>query len=240
MNNLYNRHLIAIIISMAIHGLVLFLLSYSFPVITQSHSEGQKAVISIQMSLVSATAKEMIVADSAETVAPHIVNDHALIKAPIRRPSPQKEEIKPKPALRKPARKAENKKEIIPIEPTKEVSTHVAGNVNALEGTHSPSPLEGTSRGETVSKSSYLSRLLTSIEKHKQYPPDARRTEGKSIVTFRLADNGDIYDVSIRKSSGYSVLDAAAVSAVKQGGLTLPPPADVPRSMNVTVTFSLH
>ncbi|WP_414467757.1 energy transducer TonB [Kluyvera intermedia] len=82
--------------------------------------------------------------------------------------------------------------------------------------------------------------MLTCIESHKQYPPDARKAEGRSIVSFRIADNGEIYAVSLRKSSGYSVLDAAAISAVKQGSLALPPPADVPRSMNVSVIFSVH
>ena len=239
MKNLYNRPFIALVISTAIHSLVLslFLVCHNL-VMTQSHSEGEKTVISIQMFLASMPATKVSETDTDETATPPIVDDKALIKESYIPPSPRKEEVKPKrkPKPRKPPRKTVEKKQKSQVERTQGASDPV----NALEGSRSSSPLAGSSSGAPVSKSSYLSRLLTSIESHKRYPPSARMAEGRSIVSFKIADNGEIYAVSLRKSSGYSVLDAAAISAVKQGSVALPPPADVPRSMNVSVTFTVH
>lgn len=239
MKNLYNRPLIALVISTAIHGLVLSLLLVRHNLaMTQSHSEGEKTVISIQMFLASMPATKVSETDTDETATPPIVDDNALIKESYIPPSPRKEEVKPKP--RKPPRKTVEKKQKSQVERTQGEPTQASDPVNALEGSRSSSPLAGSSSGAPVSKSSYLSRLLTSIESHKRYPPSARMAEGRSIVSFKIADNGEIYAVSLRKSSGYSVLDAAAISAVKQGSVALPPPADVPRSMNVSVTFTVH
>lgn len=239
MKNLYNRPFIALVISTAIHGLVLslFLVRHNLAM-TQSHSEGEKTVISIQMFLASMPATKVSETDTDEMATPPIVDDNALIKESYIPPSPRKEEVKPKrkPKPRKPPRKTVEKKQKSQVERTQGASDPV----NALEGSRSSSPLAGSSSGAPVSKSSYLSRLLTSIESHKRYPPSARMAEGRSIVSFKIADNGEIYAVSLRKSSGYSVLDAAAISAVKQGSVALPPPADVPRSMNVSVTFTVH
>lgn len=243
MKNLYNRPLIALVISTAIHSLVLslFLVCHNL-VMTQSHSEGEKTVISIQMFLASMPATKVSETDTDETATPPIVDDKALIKESYIPPSPRKEEVKPKrkPKPRKPPRKTVEKKQKSQVERTQGEPTQASDPVNALEGSRSSSPLAGSSSGAPVSKSSYLSRLLTSIESHKRYPPSARMAEGRSIVSFKIADNGEIYAVSLRKSSGYSVLDAAAISAVKQGSVALPPPADVPRSMNVSVTFTVH
>lgn len=243
MKNLYNRPLIALVISTAIHSLVLslFLVCHNL-VMTQSHSEGEKTVISIQMFLASMPATKVSETDTDETATPPIVDDKALIKESYIPPSPRKEEVKPKrkPKPRKPPWKTVEKKQKSQVERTQGEPTQASDPVNALEGSRSSSPLAGSSSGAPVSKSSYLSRLLTSIESHKRYPPSARMAEGRSIVSFKIADNGEIYAVSLRKSSGYSVLDAAAISAVKQGSVALPPPADVPRSMNVSVTFTVH
>ena len=243
MKNLYNRPLIALVISTAIHSLVLslFLVRHNL-VMTQSHSEGEKTVISIQMFLASMPATKVSETDTDETATPPIVDDKALIKESYIPPSPRKEEVKPKrkPKPRKPPRKTVDKKHKSQVERTQGELTQASDPVNALEGSRSSSPLADSSSGAPVSKSSYLSRLLTSIESHKRYPPSARMAEGRSIVSFKIADNGEIYAVSLRKSSGYSVLDAAAISAVKQGSVALPPPADVPRSMNVSVTFTVH
>ncbi|MGL4721453.1 MAG: energy transducer TonB [Kluyvera intermedia] len=243
MKNLYNRPFIALVISTAIHGLVLSLLLVRHNLaMTQSHSEGEKTVISIQMFLASMPATKVSETDTDETATPPIVDDKALIKESYIPPSPRKEEVKPKrkPKPRKPPRKTVDKKHKSQVERTQGELTQASDPVNALEGSRSSSPLAGSSSGAPVSKSSYLSRLLTSIESHKRYPPSARMAEGRSIVSFKIADNGEIYAVSLRKSSGYSVLDAAAISAVKQGSVALPPPADVPRSMNVSVTFTVH
>lgn len=243
MKNLYNRPFIALVISTAIHGLVLSLLLVRHNLaMTQSHSEGEKTVISIQMFLASMPATKVSETDTDEAATPPIVDDKALIKESYIPSSPRKEEVKPKrkPKPRKPPRKTVEKKQKSQVERTQGEPTQASDPVNALEGSRSSSPLAGSSSGAPVSKSSYLSRLLTSIESHKRYPPSARMAEGRSIVSFKIADNGEIYAVSLRKSSGYSVLDAAAISAVKQGSVALPPPADVPRSMNVSVTFTVH
>jgi TonB family protein len=51
------------------------------------------------------------------------------------------------------------------------------------------------------------------------YPPDAlyRRLTGKVVVEFHTTSRGDIVDVRVRSSSGYDVLDRAALENLRLG-----------------------
>ena len=71
-----------------------------------------------------------------------------------------------------------------------------------------------------------LSRIRGQLNENFYYPAMARRHgwQGKVLLDFMLADNGHINDIRIKQSSGYMLLDRAAVDALSKVILT-----EVPR-----------
>jgi protein TonB len=59
--------------------------------------------------------------------------------------------------------------------------------------------------------------LWRRVAELKRYPSSARLNgqEGKVILKAIIRSDGQLADVFVQKSSGYSVLDAAAIEAVK-------------------------
>ena len=78
---------------------------------------------------------------------------------------------------------------------------------------------ETGSSGEDMDsiRKGFSSTVWGRIAKAKYYPPLARKQgwEGKPIVEFRLARNGDLLSSSIALSSPYKILNEAALGAVK-------------------------
>jgi protein TonB len=64
---------------------------------------------------------------------------------------------------------------------------------------------------------SYLADVKRRIERHWEIPPYARQTglTGKLVVVFSITADGDVAHLEISESSGTSVLDEAAVQAVR-------------------------
>jgi protein TonB len=60
--------------------------------------------------------------------------------------------------------------------------------------------------------------LRTVVDSHKRYPPLARRRglSGTTIVAFRLAADGALARLSVEQSSGSSLLDEAALAAIRE------------------------
>jgi protein TonB len=88
-----------------------------------------------------------------------------------------------------------------------------------------------------------LSLLHRAISREKRYPMLARRQrrEGTATVSFSLSPSGDMDAVDLDRSSGFSVLDTAAVSAVSRVAPFAPARlflSDVTR-FTVDVTFKL-
>jgi periplasmic protein TonB len=112
-----------------------------------------------------------------------------------------------------------------------------------LPETTSPSTTAHRGAGQH-SRRSYFAAVLARIEEAKQYPPSAvrRHIEGNAVVTFRLAPDGQLLFTHLQRTSGYHMLDQAALAAVQDAapfpGFT--DTADIqPRSMNVTISFVL-
>jgi len=104
-------------------------------------------------------------------------------------------------------------------------------------------PVGTTTVGDPPSQS-YFASILARIEEEKHYPPSAarRHIEGSAVVTFHLASNGRLLFIRLKKSSGYHMLDQAALAAVQNAA---PFPADpdetesLPRLLSVTISFVL-
>jgi len=95
--------------------------------------------------------------------------------------------------------------------------------VNSVPKNSSGAPLSNHASEKDFLKA-YLANVRLQIERHKEYPFWARRygIEGKVIVAFSLKRNGQLERLKIKKSSGYSLLDKAAIKAIKR---TAPFPA---------------
>jgi protein TonB len=63
----------------------------------------------------------------------------------------------------------------------------------------------------------YLAEVKRRIERHWEIPPYARETglTGKLVLVFSITADGDVAHLEVTESSGTSVLDDAAVQAVR-------------------------
>ncbi len=74
-----------------------------------------------------------------------------------------------------------------------------------------------------------LAAVRAGIARTLAYPPSARRAgwEGKVRLAFVLLADGRIRDLVVREGSGYEILDAAALAAVRDAAPFAPPGVDV-------------
>ena len=91
---------------------------------------------------------------------------------------------------------------------------------------------------------SYLEMVKLKIERHKQYPEKARARQiaGGVTVRFVITLEGELKSAQVAKSSRHSLLDEAAINAVKSAAPFPKPPArffkqEIP--VTVTVVFEL-
>ena len=93
-------------------------------------------------------------------------------------------------------------------------------------------------------KADYFDRIRTAIERNKQYPMRARRRqlEGRVMVAFAIDKKGGISNLTVLQGSGFSVLDAAALSAVRAAAPFAEPPGDMsgfPLRLEIPIMFEL-
>lgn len=84
---------------------------------------------------------------------------------------------------------------------------------------HSPEPpVESSQNSNSQNRVLILSRVRGQMSQHFYYPAMARRQgwQGKVLLDFLLAENGHIDDIRVKLSSGYKLLDRAAVDALSK------------------------
>jgi len=90
--------------------------------------------------------------------------------------------------------------------------------------------------GATTAHTVYLGTLRSHLEKNKVNP----RTEiiGTTVVHFTVVANGEITSRRIQKSSGFKVLDDAALASIEKASPFPPIPKDVNRNqLEISVPF---
>jgi len=72
----------------------------------------------------------------------------------------------------------------------------------------------------------YLDRLRRHLAKYKRYPPDAvkRKQEGTVMISFVLARDGTVLQAQIERSSGFPLLDQAALDMMHNASPVPPLP----------------
>ncbi len=117
-----------------------------------------------------------------------------------------------------------------PVATAEAVSTEAASidPAEILPRLTAPSALQGSS----------LRRAQSALSEHLFYPPEAvaRGLEGEVVLLLVLADNGRLISADIARSSGYGLLDQAALDAARRIG-ALP---GNPRQTLFPVSFRLQ
>lgn len=80
----------------------------------------------------------------------------------------------------------------------------------------------------------HLSAIRDLLVKYRKYPNQAvrQKQEGDVRVSFRLKANGEVEDITIISSSGYTILDDDAKALIEKTSLYFPRP---PKSIRITV-----
>ncbi len=105
-----------------------------------------------------------------------------------------------------------------------------------------PVPVKKVDRDKLLAD--YRRRIVEMIELNKKYPPIARKRgiEGVTRVSFLLAVNGKILDVTVTGSSGHAMLDKESVNTLSRIGSFPPPPEELElggREITLNIVYSL-
>jgi len=118
-----------------------------------------------------------------------------------------------KTRLQKGAPSAQNR-QLPPLPPESAAPTEAPQGAGA---TAAPSA-SGAGGDAQKTELAYLDAVRLQIERAKRYPPAARRTglEGRTLLRFTITPGGEVDAASVARSSGYSLLDAAALETVRR------------------------
>ena len=93
-------------------------------------------------------------------------------------------------------------------------------------------------------RADYLARVLALIDRAKVYPLRARLAgyQGRVSLSFVVEPDGEVREVRVLRSSGYPVLDRAAVKTVLKAAPFPPPPRDLdpPLTLSVKISFAFE
>ncbi len=83
----------------------------------------------------------------------------------------------------------------------------------------------------------YRQAITTRLSAQRYYPQEAliRRYEGAGEILFRIDRTGRLLDVAVRTSTGWQVLDRAAVDQVRRAAPFPPIPAELPDELAITL-----
>jgi protein TonB len=84
---------------------------------------------------------------------------------------------------------------------------------------------------------SYRSRLVAHLTRHKSYPEQAqeRGIAGRNAVTLTLSREGRVLSAALSSASGHSLLDSATLAAVRRAQPFPGIPEGGPATITVTI-----
>lgn len=94
----------------------------------------------------------------------------------------------------------------------------------------------------SIQKQKIIGQIKQNLARHFYYPPQAQRRglEGEVILAFLLSTEGKINTITISRSSGFSILDNAALNALSQASRDfLASKPTLPTSLTIPVIFKL-
>lgn len=234
----------AIVISVLVHGTVLYQAS-----VKQGREDGVQAREPVRLSFRSVASPAIPATRTAETPVP--VPDKPKPPKP-KPPEPPKPEPKPpepeRPEPKPPEPKPEATERVetvlpppqeTPPEPQPE-PTEASAPVTSDEAAEAVAEL-AQAAALAKARQRYEQELMAHIERHKFYPPIARRRgmEGRVQVSLTVLEAGDVSGLNC--SSGPTLLQNAACNAVS-AALPLPTPPEgltLPLSVTFGMDFNL-
>ncbi len=123
-------------------------------------------------------------------------------KSQAPQPTPQ---VKPAPAMAEPA-------PALPVQPQQ-----LPRPVEQPKTVEPPAPLQPP-RSNPAAESGYQARARDGIDKQKRYPDEAQQLgmTGSVVVSYAIARDGHLLRAEIAQSSGFKLLDQAALQAVQR------------------------
>lgn len=104
-------------------------------------------------------------------------------------------------------------------------------------------PTSGMGAAAAHVQSTWKSRLLAHLDRHKRYPAQARGAEGVSLLSFTMDRQGAVLGFFIARSSGSAALDAETLAMVQRAAPLPAAPGEMPGNplqFTVPVRFSLR
>ncbi len=158
--------------------------------------------------------------------------------------TPEEEEAEParaqprqaKPAPKPPARTRPARQQAAQSAQASTASVAEQAARSPRPGTAGAGGSSNTERGRAT-LSSYQSKLVAQLRRHRQYPSAARarNMRGTAVVTFTVNAAGAVTRAALARSSGHAVLDEAAVQMVHRASPFPPIPRELGKS-SLTVT----
>jgi periplasmic protein TonB len=170
-------------------------------------------------------------------------------------PKPRPPAVKPRPPAAKPAPRAQEKPVEKPApQPSQTATAEPPPGPSNGPGAASPTAQPGTAASGTASAGpggatgvgtgaagagrgafgsgkgpgdDYLDRLRRHLAKYKHYPPEAvkRKEEGTVLLSFILARDGTVLEAAVERSSGFPLIDQAALDMLRNASPVPPLPA---------------
>ncbi|MBA5808269.1 energy transducer TonB [Morganella morganii] len=218
----------------------------SSPVVSsQQHqidNRGKNPAVAVSVQMSAAPAYQETEPEAEKLPPPQESPSQAEL-ATARRKAPVKTA---KPPSERPAVKAVNKK----TEKTEAVTTESTADTGEDKATlqqsggQAVSPTNSATAGADNRKAQedYFNLLRQKIEEQKHYPRRARSAgqRGISTISFSLDDNGKPFAPQVTRSSGYELLDNAAMDAVIRVAAIGDPPPGAKRRVTFSLRFQLN
>ncbi|MEN0077135.1 MAG: energy transducer TonB, partial [Paracraurococcus sp.] len=108
-----------------------------------------------------------------------------------------------------------------------------------------PAPAPAAPATAAAPSASYISRLFAALERHKNYPQEARlrRIQGVALLRFGMRRDGSVVSYRLVRGTGDSSLDEAVLAMIQRASPLPAPPDDLPGDpveLSVPIRFSLR
>ena len=99
-----------------------------------------------------------------------------------------------------------------------------------------------SSSAPNISPQQWQTRVITHLDRHKRYPPEARSRRQQGVPHLRITIDaaGRVLGAAIVRSSGFPLLDQAAIEMANRASPLPAPPASIAAQQRITLTVPVN